>query len=124
MTTTSRKPRSVPSSKPLPPSVTVGGKHIPVSNLEKVLYPEAGFTKGQVIDYYLRIAPVMLPHLRARPLTLKRYPNGVNEMFFYEKRCPSHRPKWVTTGKVWSEGNNEYINYCVVEDQATMVWLA
>ena len=77
-----------------------------------------------MIDYYLRIAPAILPHLRGRPLTLKRYPSGVNEPFFYEKRCPAHRPTWVTTGKVWSGRNDEYINYCVVEDQATLAWLA
>ncbi|HSU65370.1 MAG TPA: non-homologous end-joining DNA ligase, partial [Tepidisphaeraceae bacterium] len=66
----------------------------------------------------------LLPHLQGRPLTLKRYPNGVDGMFFYEKRCPVHRPKWVSTGKVWSEGNNDYINYCLVEDKATLAWLA
>lgn len=98
-------------------------RHVEFSNLDKVLYPEAGFTKGQVIDYYLRIAPAMIPHLSGRPLTLKRYPNGVDGMFFYEKRCPVHRPKWVATGKVWSEGNNDYINYCVVEDKPTLAWL-
>ena len=99
-------------------------KEVQFSNLDKVLYPEAGFTKGQVIDYYLRIAPALLPHLSGRPLTLKRYPNGVDQMFFYEKRCPVHRPAWVSTGKVWSEGNNDYINYCVVEDKPTLAWLA
>jgi bifunctional non-homologous end joining protein LigD len=105
-------------------SVDVGDKHVEFSNLDKILYPATGFTKGQVIDYYLRIAPALLPHLRGRPLTLKRYPNGVDGMFFYEKRCPAHRPKWVATGKVWSEGNDDYINYCLVEDGATLAWLA
>ena len=126
--TAATKPRSKaapkPSSNALPSSLMVGKKRVELSNLQKVLYPEAGFTKGQVVDYYLRIAPYMLPHLKNRPLTLKRYPNGVNEMFFYEKRCPVHRPAWVTTGKVWSEGNNDYINYCVVNDAATIVWLS
>jgi bifunctional non-homologous end joining protein LigD len=102
----------------------VEGKKLAVSNLNKVLYPKAGFTKGQVIDYYLRVSPFMLPHLKGRPLTLKRYPNGVEGMFFYEKRCPAHRPDWVSTGKVWSEGNNDYINYCLVADKATIAWLA
>ena len=77
-----------------------------------MLYPEAGFTKGQVIDYYVRVAPVLLPHLHGRPLTMKRYPNGVNGMFFYEKNCPSHRPEWVKTARVWSEGNNRWMDYC------------
>ena len=123
---TSRRGKSQPQSaaKAPPASVTIGTKKIELSNLNKVLYPKAGFTKGQVIDYYLRVAPAILPHLKGRPLTLKRYPNGVDSMFFYEKRCPNHRPSWVTTGKVWSEGNNDYINYCLVEDKATLVWLA
>ena len=73
----------------------IGGRTVRLSNLDKVLYPEAGFTKGQVIDYYTRIAPAVLPHLRGRPLTLKRYPNGVDGQFFYEKQCPGHRPDWV-----------------------------
>jgi bifunctional non-homologous end joining protein LigD len=122
--TRTSEPRKLEAGKALPSSLKVGGKQIDVTNLQKVLYPETGFTKGQVVDYYLRIAPYMLPHLRGRPLTLKRYPNGVDQMFFYEKRCPVHRPKWVSTGKVWSEGNDDYISYCVVKDAATLVWLA
>lgn len=104
--------------------VEVEGKHLKLSNLDKVLYPEAGFTKGQVIDYYVRIAPVLLPHLQGRPLTMKRYPNGVNGMFFYEKNCPAHRPEWVKTARVWSEGNKRWMDYCVFEDLATLVWAA
>ena len=72
--------------------IEVEGRQIKLSNLEKVLYPKAGFTKGQVIDYYVRIAPVLLPHLADRALTLKRYPNGVEGMFFYEKNCPTLPP--------------------------------
>jgi bifunctional non-homologous end joining protein LigD len=113
-----------PAPSAVPSSLMVGRRRVDLSNLQKVLYPEAGFTKGQVVDYFLRISPYMLPHLNDRPLTLKRYPNGVDQMFFYEKRCPVHRPDWVTTGKIWSEGNNDYINYCVVNDPATIVWLA
>ena len=75
--------------------VEVEGRRLSLSNLDKVLYPAVGFTKGQVIDYYTRVAPVLLPHLRDRPLTLKRYPNGVEGQYFYEKRCPSHAPEWV-----------------------------
>ena len=104
--------------------VDVEGKHLKLSNLDKVLYPEANFTKGQVIDYYVRIAPVLLPHLQGRPLTMKRYPNGVNGMFFYEKNCPSHRPEWVKTTRVWSEGNNRWMEYCMIEDLPTLVWAA
>jgi bifunctional non-homologous end joining protein LigD len=103
--------------------IEVEGRQIKLSNLEKVLYPKAGFTKGQVIDYYVRIAPVLLPHLADRALTLKRYPNGVDGMFFYEKNCPSYRPPWMKTARVWSEGNNRFMDYCVVADLPTLVWL-
>jgi bifunctional non-homologous end joining protein LigD len=102
----------------------VKGKKLSVSNLDKVLYPKVGFTKGQVIDYYIKIAPVLLPHLEDRPLTMKRYPNGVDKEFFYEKNCPSHRPKWVKTAKVWSEGNNRMMDYCLAQDLPTLVWAA
>jgi bifunctional non-homologous end joining protein LigD len=102
----------------------VEGRQIKFSNLEKVLYPKAGFTKGQLIDYYTRISPVLLPHLAERALTLKRYPNGVDGMFFYEKNCPKYRPPWMKTVKVWSEGNNRFMDYCVAADLPTLVWLA
>ena len=85
--------------------VTVEGRQLKLSNMDKVLYPATGFTKGAVIDYYTRIAPVLLPHLRHRALTLKRYPNGVDGQYFYEKNCPSHRPEWVGTVAVWSGRN-------------------
>jgi bifunctional non-homologous end joining protein LigD len=104
--------------------VDIEGKHLKLSNLDKILYPEAGFTKGQVIDYYVRIAPVLLPHLKGRPLTMKRYPNGVGGQFFYEKNCPEHRPEWVQTAKVWSEGNNRWMDYCLAQDLPTLVWAA
>ena len=104
--------------------LTVEGRKLPVSNLNKVLYPKAGFTKGQVIDYYIRIAPVLVPHLKDRPLTMKRYPNGVEGMFFYEKNCPSHRPDWVKTAKVWSHGNQRDMFYCLAQDLPTLVWAA
>jgi bifunctional non-homologous end joining protein LigD len=104
--------------------LVVENRKIQVSNLDKVLYPKVGFTKGQVIDYYIRIAPVLLPHLKDRPLTMKRYPNGVEGEFFYEKNCPSHRPKWVKTAKVWSEGNNRMMDYCLAQDLPTLVWAA
>jgi bifunctional non-homologous end joining protein LigD len=104
--------------------LVVEDRKIQVSNLDKVLYPKAGFTKGQVIDYYIRVAPVLLPHLKDRPLTMKRYPDGVEGEFFYEKNCPSHRPKWVKTAKVWSEGNNHMMDYCLAQDLPTLVWAA
>ena len=104
--------------------VNVGDVTVSLSNLEKLMYPRAGFTKGHVIDYYTRIAPTLLPHLQARPLTLKRYPNGVEGTFFYEKRCPSHRPAWVRTAPVWSGQNEGDIDFCLCEDLPTVVWLA
>jgi bifunctional non-homologous end joining protein LigD len=104
--------------------VEVEGRRLRLSNLDKVFYPAAGFTKGHVLDYYVRIAPMLLPHLRDRPLTWKRYPDGVEGAFFYEKRCPSHRPRWVRTEPVWSEGNHAAVPYCVVNDLSTLVWVA
>jgi len=102
--------------------VKVGSKTLRLSNLDKVLYPEVGFTKGQVIDYYTRVAPALLPHLKNRPLTLKRYPNGVDDKFFYEKQSPSHRPDWVKTVPVPARGRT--IDFTLANDLPTMVWLA
>jgi bifunctional non-homologous end joining protein LigD len=96
----------------------VGGRQVKLSNLDKVLYPEVGFAKRDIIDYFARIAPVVLAHLEGRALTLKRYPNGVDAAFFYEKNAPKHRPEWVTTARVGS------IDYVVVDHEATLVWLA
>jgi bifunctional non-homologous end joining protein LigD len=98
--------------------VEVEGRRLSLSNLDKVMYPAVGFTKGQLIDYYTRIAPALLPHLRDRPLTLKRYPNGVDGQYFYEKRCPSHAPDWVRREEASG------INFCVCDDLPTLVWLA
>jgi bifunctional non-homologous end joining protein LigD len=102
--------------------VDVQGHRLSLSNLDKVLYPAVGFTKGQVIDYYTRIAPVVLPHLRDRPLTLKRYPNGVEGGHFYEKQAPSHRPEWVRAEPI--ELRSKTINFVVCDDLPTLVWLA
>jgi bifunctional non-homologous end joining protein LigD len=107
--------------------VEVQGRQLKLSNLDKVFYPETGFTKGQVIDYYTRIAPVLLPHLHGRPLTMKRYPNGVEGKFFYEKECPSHRPPWVKTKRITARGstkNRTTVNHCVIDDLPTLVWAA
>jgi bifunctional non-homologous end joining protein LigD len=102
--------------------VEIDGATLSLSNLDKVLYPKAGFTKGQVIDYYTRVAPVLLPHLRDRPLTLKRYPNGVEGGHFYEKQCPKHRPDWVRTAPILIRTGGKTIDFCVVDDLATLVW--
>ena len=103
-------------------TVDVAGRELSLSNLDKVLYPEVGFTKGHVIDYYTRVAPAVLPHLRDRPLTLKRYPNGVEAGHFYEKQCPSHRPDWVRSEPVAL--SSKTIDFCVCDDLPTLVWLA
>jgi len=105
-------------------AVEVEGRQLKLSNLGKVLYPEAGFTKGQVIDYYTRIAPVLVPHLAGRPLTLKRYPNGVDSQYFYEKNCPKHRPPWVATTPVYGGRKGETMDFCVADDLPTLVWMA
>jgi bifunctional non-homologous end joining protein LigD len=89
-----------------------------------VLWPNSGFTKGQVIDYYARVADAILPHLRDRPLTLRRYPNGVDASSFFEKRCPKHRPDWVETAPVWSGRNEGDIDYCLCNDRAALIWMA
>jgi bifunctional non-homologous end joining protein LigD len=104
--------------------VTVDGRDIRLSNLDKVLYPKPGFTKGQVIDYYARVSPVLIPHLHGRPLTMKRYPDGVEGQFFYEKQCPSHRPDWVETAAIWSRHNRRNIDFCLANDLPTLVWAA
>ena len=102
--------------------VDVQGHRLSLSNLDKVLYPAVGFTKGQVIDYYTRIAPAVLPHLRDRPLTLKRYPNGVEGGHFYEKQAPSHRPEWVRAEPI--ELRSKTIDFVVCDNLPTLVWLA
>jgi bifunctional non-homologous end joining protein LigD len=107
--------------------VEVDGHRLTLSNLGKVLYPEAGFHKGEIVDYYTRIAPVLLPHLADRPLTVKRYPNGVDAPFFFEKNAPRGTPSWVRTVTLPVPGstkNRETIDYVVVEELPTLVWLA
>jgi bifunctional non-homologous end joining protein LigD len=107
-----------------PQIVEIGGRHLSLTNLDKILYPVAGFTKGQVIDYYARIAPVLVPHLAGRPLTLKRYPGGVDEEYFFEKNATKHRPDWVKTAPIWSERNGHDINYLLANDLPTLTWIA
>ena len=102
--------------------VMIKGKRLKLSNLDKVFYPKAGFTKAEVVDYYLRIAQALLPHLRDRPLTLKRYPDGVEGEHFYEKNCPAHRPPWVKTAPIWSDQNDRLMHFCLVQDLPTLVW--
>ncbi len=99
-------------------SVVVDGRRLKISNWDKVLFPQTGFAKGDLVTYYARAAPAVLPHLRDRALTLKRYPNGVDHPYFYEKQSPSHRPEWVATKQIGD------VNYTLAQDRPTLVWLA
>jgi bifunctional non-homologous end joining protein LigD len=109
---------------PAPTIVEVANRKLSLTNLDKILYPAAGFTKGQVIDFAVRIAPVLLPHLTGRALTMKRYPEGVDHEYFFEKNAPMHRPDWVKTVPVWSESNHRTVNYILANDLPTLVWIA
>ena len=106
--------------------VEVEGKELRLTNLDKVLYPKAGFTKGEMVDYYARVAPAMIPHLAGRAVTLRRFPEGVEDLdaAFFEKRCPRHRPKWVKTAKVEAGPRAGVIEFCVCDSVPTLIWMA
>jgi len=101
--------------------VDIAGKRLSLSNLEKDLYPAYGFTKARILEYYRAIAPFLLPHLKDRAVTFKRYPEGVGAGSFFEKRCPSHRPSWVRTAGV-AHGSGATVHYCLVNDLETLPW--
>ena len=106
--------------------VEVEGRELKLSNLDKVLYPRARFTKGEMVDYYARVGPAMIPHLSGRAVTLRRFPEGVEDLeaAFFEKRCPKHRPKWVKTASVRAGPNAGQIDFCVCDGLPTLVWMA
>jgi bifunctional non-homologous end joining protein LigD len=106
--------------------VEVEGKELKLSNLDKVLYPRTGFTKGEMVDYYAKVAPALVPHLSGRAVTLRRFPEGVEDLdaAFYEKRCPKHRPKWVKTAKVEAGPRAGVIEFCVCDSLPTLIWMA
>ncbi|WP_024875324.1 non-homologous end-joining DNA ligase [Saccharomonospora piscinae] len=107
--------------------VDIEGRRFRLSNLDKVFYPDSGFTKGDVIDYYVRVAPVLLPHVRDRPLTLKRYPDGVAASSFFEKNVSRHAPDWVRTVRIDTPGStrgSESADFALVQDLPTLVWAA
>lgn len=106
-----------------PVEVAVEGRRVRLTNLDKVLYPAAGFTKAEVVDYYVRIADAMLPHLRDRCVTFRRFPNGVDGTSFFEKRCPSHRPGWVDTAAGPGDRGGP-IQYCLIAERAGLAWAA
>lgn len=103
-------------------TIWVSGRTLTLGNLDKVFYPSTGFTKGDVIDYYVRVAPVLLPHLQGRAITLKRYPDGITGNYFYEKRCPAYRPEWLHTARIHSEQHGDIIEYCMIDDLPSLVW--
>lgn len=106
--------------------VEVDGRELRLTNLDKVLYPKAGFTKGEMVDYYAKVAPAIVPHLSGRAVTLRRFPEGVDDLdsAFFEKRCPKHRPKWVKTTRVKAGPNAGDIEFCVCDGLPTLVWMA
>jgi bifunctional non-homologous end joining protein LigD len=103
-------------------AVEIAGRRLSLSNLEKDLYPSYGFTKAHILEYYRRISKFILPHLKDRALTLKRYPEGVDKDFFFEKRCPSHHPAWVKTAEVRKD-DRERMTVCLVNDLETLIWV-
>lgn len=108
-------------------NVRVEDRVLTLSNLTKVLYPDVGFTKSQVIDYYVRVAPILLPHITDRPLTLKRFPDGVDGKSFYQKNAPDHTPDWVRTELISSPGSSrerDEVRYVIAGDLPTLVWAA
>ncbi len=119
-----KPPRKVLRESSGATEMEIEGRTLKLANLEKVLYPATGFTKGELIDWYTAIAPALLPHLRDRPLTLKRYPDGVQAKHFYEKHSPRHRPEWVQTTTILAEREQREIDYTLCQDLPTLVWLA
>jgi bifunctional non-homologous end joining protein LigD len=103
-------------------TISVGGHKLEVSNLDKVFYPKVGFTKGDLIDYYRSISEVLLPHLKGRPVTLKRYPDGVEGFTFYEKSCPEHRPSFIKTVAIRRKRDDKDVNYCQLNTEAALTW--
>jgi bifunctional non-homologous end joining protein LigD len=106
--------------------VEVDGRELKLTNLDKVLYPEAGFSKGEMVDYYAKVAAVMVPHLKGRAVTLRRFPEGVDDLdsAFFEKRCPKHRPQWVKTTSVTAGPRSGKIDFCVCDGRPTLIWMA
>ena len=109
-------------------AVQVDGRSLTLTNLAKVLYPVNGFTKAEVLDYYQRISPVLVPHIAGRPMTLRRYPHGVGDLSFFEKHAPAHRPDWLRTEEVVSRSSRsrtpgETVSYLVIDDLPALIWV-
>src|SRR3954465_3348367 len=112
-------PRKGPSERS---EVIVEGRALTLSNLDKPLYPD-GFTKGQMIDYYVRIAPMLIPHLAKRPISLRRFPNGIDGQTFWEKNCPSHRPEWMKTAPIFLTEKRKTLPFCLIEALPSLGWV-
>jgi len=115
-----------PKTKKRNQEVAVGNRRLKLTNLDKVLYPKTKTTKAEVIDYYARVADVMIPHLKGRPLTLRRFPEGVGNAgaSFFEKNCPRHRPEWVKTTPIYVDRRAGEIDFCLCQNKATLIWMA
>jgi len=100
----------------------VGGRRLNIRHLDRVVFPRTGTTKGELLDYYVRVADAMLPHLRDRLLHMHRYPEGVEGPRFWQKACPEHRPEWMPVAPVWSRDKNAHIEYCIVNELAALLW--
>lgn len=105
-------------------TVEIDGRSVKLTNLDKVLYPDDGFTKGEILDYYARIAPVMLPHLAGRPVTFIRYPDGVDTSGFFAKHAPAHRPSWIRTADIAATSSGKQVEYVLIDDLASLMWAA
>lgn len=115
---------NVPMPKRTVEEVVVRRKRLKISNAGKVFYPSEGFTKGDVISFYRDISEVLLPHLKDRPVTLKRYPDGAEGNFFYEKECPKYAPEWIKTAPITRRRDNVDVNYCLLNSEPALVWAA
>ncbi len=105
-------------------NVAIGGRRITLSNLDKVLWPQQGFTKGDLIEYYAAVEKWLLPHLEDRPLSLVRFPHGISRKGFYQKDAPQGTPDWVRIAPVWSKDKQSYINFVLCNNAETLIWMA
>ena len=105
-------------------TVEIDGRAVKLTNLDKVLYPDDGFTKGEILDYYARVAPVMLPHLADRPVTFIRYPDGVDTAGFFAKHAPAHRPSWIRTADIAATSSGKQVEYVLIDDLSSLMWAA
>ncbi|MBC5806427.1 MAG: non-homologous end-joining DNA ligase [Candidatus Eremiobacter antarcticus] len=121
---TASRAKTVPPGSPKEQIVAIGGKRVKLTNLDKVLWPADGYTKGDLIAYYRDVASWLLPYLRGRPLTLQRFPNGIDEGSFFEKDVPRGAPDWVKTIELPAYGRHASVEYILCDDEATLAFVA